>query len=168
MARTSVAVSFDNEELSYLQGHRGALDLRSIIREGALTALGYYRDRAIKAAIPRETRTVGVLTDHACYQCGGRIVRVLGHGPTPGGNPVIMCSACGRSAVQGLGDGLCWCDYMPPRSGVRGGVYMCVPYSILDEKPWLKLAFEKCGNPPGKTLIGVMLAADYRDMKPDE
>jgi hypothetical protein len=167
VARTRVSVSLEPAELEFVKGKAELLrfDLPTLLKDAALSALRYDAERAWDAVRKRLRVSVrGELLDHICSACGGRVMRVVGHGPTPGGNPVAMCTLCGRSKVEGFGD-LCWCDYNH-RSGPMQHPYRCVSFEVLKERPWLREAFMRAGSNPdsGTSLIGIMLTADMQRM----
>ncbi len=105
------------------------------------------------------------LEDHLCKNCGARILRKCYGGITGGGNPVFQCSTCGIAAAGMAPDVLCWCSYEHRNQNTLSPVYMCVPYSILKERPELKQAFYECGCDPDnrKSQIGIMLVSKYME-----
>lgn len=102
------------------------------------------------------------LEDHLCRKCGGRILRcVSGAGMTPGGNPVFRCADCGAS-TSGMGpEELCWCGFSHRMN--LDNAYICLPFSILQDRPELASAFRACGCDPGRGEVGIMLARDLRE-----
>ena len=102
-----------------------------------------------------------ILEDHLCRSCGGRILRcVSGGGPTGGGNPIWRCADCGKSEASMSPDGLCWCGFSH-RQNSGLSPYVCVPFSILEEKPQLLEAFRSCGcDPANGGEVGIMLEKD--------
>jgi hypothetical protein len=99
------------------------------------------------------------LVDHLCKKCGGRIARLLHHGPTGGGNPVWMCCDC-EASIAGLGpDDLCWCGFRHKNNNIDG--YMCLSFKILKKYPNMKRHFIACGSDPNRGTVGIMLKRDY-------
>lgn len=95
------------------------------------------------------------LEDHVCRSCGGRILRQLNHGPTPGGNPVYRCANCGVASSSMGPDRLCWCGFQ--FRAQHATAYRCLPFSILKDRPELLEAFRSCGCEPGRQEVGVVL-----------
>lgn len=102
-----------------------------------------------------------VLEDHVCRSCGGRILRsASGAGPTPGGNPVFMCSDC-EKATSAMGpDALCWCGFSHRRMH-PATAYKCLHTSLVNDYPRLAEAFRSCGCDPARGGVGVVLEEDY-------
>jgi len=105
-----------------------------------------------------------VITDHMCRHCsGGRILRcVSGGGATGGGNPIYKCADCGKT-MSGMGpDDLCWCgQYYKNNNHLQE--YICVPFSVLKEKPFLKNTFLSFGCDPSRGEVGIMTKKAYRE-----
>jgi hypothetical protein len=163
--RLKITVSLEPDEHAFVVEAATKLGFTppTLVKEAALSSLRWPAETAWRQELSRSRPNVrGILLDHICKDCGGRIMQVVGHGPTPGGNPVYLCTLCGRSKITGFGD-LCWCDFSH-RSGHWASAYMCLPFSILETKPWLREAFTRAGSMPesGRSVIGVMLVADYR------
>lgn len=112
----------------------------------------------------RNRERTWAVEDHLCRHCGGRILRcVTGNGVTGGGNPVFKCADCG-SAVAAMGpERLCWCGFEHRRNAP--GAYMCLPFSVLEESPWLRDAFAACGTDPERGEVGIILSADYTRLR---
>lgn len=106
-----------------------------------------------------------LLEDHLCRGCGGRVLRQLDHGPTPGGNPVYRCADCGTSTSSMGPDALCWCGFN--HRGQHITAYRCVPFTALKTDPEraakLLRAFRACGCEPGRAEVGIMLETEYRE-----
>jgi hypothetical protein len=79
---------------------------------------------------------------------------------TPGGNPVWKCADCGRQVSDMMPAALCWCGFS--HRAQHATAYVCVPFSILKERPGLLAAFRACGCEPGRTEVGIMLERDLR------
>lgn len=103
-----------------------------------------------------------ILEDHVCRHCGGRILRcATNQGMTPGGNPLYTCADCGATTSSMGPRGLCWCGYS--HRGQQDGSYMCLPFSILETKPYLRNAFAACGsNPDRGAQVGILTVDSYR------
>lgn len=86
---------------------------------------------------------------------------VSGFGPTGGGNPVFRCADCANGGAAMGCQQFCWCGFQM-RGNPHLTAYVCVPFSILKERPELKTAFHACGCDPdrGGYEIGIMLARD--------
>lgn len=111
-----------------------------------------------------------LLLDHLCRECGGRVVQVLNHGPTGGGNPIYICSLCERGSASMGPEVICWCGFHFRGQEAFEGHYRCLPFSILKERPELLEAFRSCGCDPesGKSTIGIVTVdAMKRAEKPD-
>lgn len=106
---------------------------------------------------PRQT---WALEDHLCRSCGGRILRcVSGNGVTGGGNPIFKCANCGKARASMGPDDLCWCGhYLRLNDDKRA--YVCLPFSVLKERPYLRNAFLACGADPERGEVGIVLEAD--------
>ena len=104
-----------------------------------------------------------VIEDHICRNCsGGRILRcVSGAGPTGGGNPIYKCADCGTSTSSMGPDSLCWCGMSFKNQHLTE--YMCLPFSILKEKPHLRNAFLSCGCDPSCGEVGIVTKKSYRN-----
>lgn len=122
------------------------------------------RKPARKLAEPKpDTRVHWALADHLCRSCGGRIlVSVKNAGMTPGGNPIWKCADCGKAGADMSPEGLCWCGL--EMKGNRTTAYICLPFSILDERPWLKQGFAACGCDPERGEVGIMLESSFRSL----
>ena len=99
------------------------------------------------------------LEDHLCRSCGGRVLRLLNHGPTGGGNPIFRCASCGVAA-SGLGpEGICWCGFGHRNNPT--GAYQCRPFSVIADSPELDWAslFRACGCEPGRGEVGIVSRA---------
>lgn len=103
-----------------------------------------------------------IIEDHICRHCGGRILRcVSGSGFTGGGNPIYKCADCGISASSMSPEPLCWCGFSFRNQNLKE--YICMPFSVLKEKPYLLNAFLSCGcEPNSKSEIGVTTKDSYR------
>lgn len=101
------------------------------------------------------------LENHLCRSCGGRILRCIrGNGITGGGNPIYRCADCSANAAAMGPEVICWCGFHHKRQNISA--YVCVPYSILKDKPYLLSAFRSCGCDPEKGGdVGIMLEKDY-------
>ena len=107
-----------------------------------------------------------VLEDHLCRHCGARVLRaVTGVGMTGGGNPVFMCSTCGKGGAAMGPEIVCWCGFQ--MRGQNLNAYMCVPFSALKDNPHLRQEFQSCGTDPDsqQTTIGVVTENGYRRAK---
>ena len=101
------------------------------------------------------------LENHLCRACGGRILRcVTGTGPSPGGNPLFKCADCGITAYGMTASELCWCGMHHRNNSLNP--YICLPFSILHEKPDLKNAFLSSGCDPDRGEVGVILESQLR------
>jgi hypothetical protein len=106
------------------------------------------------------------LEDHLCRGCGGRILRcVKGQGMTPGGNPLFKCADCGNATASMGPSALCWCGFSHRQNHGDHG-YICLPFSILAERPWLEDGFRACGCDPKRGEVGIMLVRDARKDAP--
>lgn len=85
-------------------------------------------------------------TDHACRDCGGRIVVVTNSGPTGGGNPLFRCADCGIGAAGMSPDHICWCGFAHKGQGER--TYRCVNIAEAVKEPSLKAALLRSGYLP--------------------
>jgi hypothetical protein len=113
-------------------------------------------------------QTTWVLEDHICRNCsGGRILRcVSGGGATGGGNPIFKCADCGATTSDMSPSCLCWCgQYFKNQHHINA--YMCLPFSILKEKPYLRNAFMACGCDPSKGEVGIVSKDSYRKAEED-
>ena len=107
--------------------------------------------------------TKGELLDHVCRECGGRVIQVIGHGPTGGGNPIFICSLCEKGSAATGPEVICWCGFNFRGQEHYQGNYMCLPFSILKEKPELLEAFRSCGcDPEGKGVVGIVTRDGYQ------
>ncbi len=107
------------------------------------------------------------LEDHLCRKCGGRILRsVSGAGPSPGGNPIFRCADCGVADWGTSPKRICWCGMS--HRGQYETPYLCLPYSILEERPELKELFRASGCDPDRPgEVGVVAEKDLREMPHD-
>lgn len=114
----------------------------------------------------QDTRIHWALVDHLCRACGGRVlVSVANKGMTPGGNAIYRCADCGESSTSTAGFmDVCWCGQEMRRNNHLPGKYMCLPFSILEEKPWLKTAFLSFGCDPERGDVGIMTREEYQRM----
>ena len=85
-------------------------------------------------------------TDHACRECGGRVVRVLDHGPTGGGNPLWRCADCNRASAAMGPECICWCGFRC--RGQAEGDFLCVHTDRAKDDPVIRLALMRCGFLP--------------------
>lgn len=115
-----------------------------------------------KIGISMKQKQTWVLEDHICRHCsGGRILRcVSGGGPTGGGNPIYTCADCGVTTSAMGPDALCWCGMSFKNQNMTE--YMCMPFSILKEKPYLLNAFLSCGCDPKRGVVGIMTKDSYK------
>jgi hypothetical protein len=94
------------------------------------------------------------LTDHACRECGGRILlnqRAVAGAAVCGES--YMCADCEAVAFGSTSD-LCWCGFS--QRGHEGiNEYMCVRLDRIIEDPWLRDAFAHSGINPGSKKIKV-------------
>lgn len=104
------------------------------------------------------------LEDHLCRHCGGRILRcVSGQGPTGGGNPVFKCADCGV-ATAALGPAcLCWCGFHY-RQNADSNPYICIPFSEIENRSWLRELFLSCGCNPDRGEVGIVLVERFREL----
>lgn len=105
------------------------------------------------------------IEDHLCRNCGGRILRsVSGTGPTIDGNPIFQCADCGKSSCSMGPEEICWCGFHHRGQEHMQGMYVCLPFSILRERPELDSAFWRTGCDPTskRAQVGVILASDAR------
>lgn len=112
--------------------------------------------------MPKVERTWSI-QDHICMTCGGRILRCeKGTGMSPGGNPLFMCSDCGKASwgFSPEDAGLCWCGYKHKNQSLSA--YRCLAFSVLEKDPGLKPLFEACGCLPGRQEIGIVLEDSLR------
>jgi hypothetical protein len=82
-------------------------------------------------------------TDHACRECGGRVVMVHGHGPTGGGNPIWRCADCGIALADMGPECICWCGFS--HKGQADTPYRCVRVDLGDKEPAIDLALGRSG-----------------------
>lgn len=82
-------------------------------------------------------------TDHACRECGGRVVQVTNAGPTGGGNPVYRCADCGNSSSGMSTDCICWCGFA--HKGQNENPHRCVNVETARKDPVFKLALQQAG-----------------------
>lgn len=95
------------------------------------------------------------LIDHLCRACGGRILQcATGQGPTGGGNPIYKCADCGVSTSARGPSALCWCGMQFRNNHLNP--YVCLPFSILKEKPELREAFLAFGCDPDRGEVGIL------------
>lgn len=112
----------------------------------------------------QDTRVHWVIMDHLCRFCGGRVlVSIANKGMTPGGNAIHRCADCGSQSTSTAGYiDVCWCGQEMKRNNHMPGKYMCVPFSVLGEKPWLKTAFLSFGCDPARGGdVGIMTRDEY-------
>lgn len=110
-----------------------------------------------KPTTPVKPRQTWIIEDHLCRHCGGRILRcVTGNGITAGGNPIYKCADCGKSRASMGPLDLCWCGFSH-RQNHGSTAYVCVAFSILKERPWLKHEFAMCGCDSTRGEVGIML-----------
>ena len=102
------------------------------------------------------------VVDHACRICGGRILQNHGE-QTVNGLPLYQCADCGESATGKTPSDLCWCGFHMRGEEERSGFFMCLPYSILHDKPFLRAAFLQAGcNPDSRrSAIGKVSRSAY-------
>jgi len=60
------------------------------------------------------------------------------------------------------GNDSCWCRF--GHKGQTNNAYMCLPFSILGEHPYLRAAFLECGCNPDRGEVGVVLRATYNTL----
>jgi hypothetical protein len=107
-------------------------------------------------------RQTFVVEDHLCKDCGGRILRcVTGNGMMPGG-PLFYCPDCGARAWGLSASVLCWCGQKHKHNNMTA--YVCRPFSILEERPYLKELFLECGCDPTRGEVGIMIEKRYYDL----
>jgi hypothetical protein len=82
-------------------------------------------------------------TDHACRECGGRVVQVTNAGPTGGGNPLWRCADCGIGSADTGPSCLCFCGFR--HKGQDVPVYMCVRVDRAKYDSAMKLALMRNG-----------------------
>lgn len=99
------------------------------------------------------------ITDHLCRNCGGRILRCLDTGMSPGGNPMFRCADCGESSYGHGPDCVCWCGFNHRNQTMTA--YRCLPFSILKEYPDLLKCFLACGCDPERNEVGIVLENSY-------
>lgn len=114
---------------------------------------------------PRKTRKIErtwAIEDHLCRGCSGRILRcVRGNGVTAGGNPVFKCADCGEAKASMTPHDLCWCGLRHKHN--QRAAYMCLPFSDIEEHPWLHELFLQCGCDPSRSgEVGIVLVDSYR------
>jgi len=98
-----------------------------------------------------------IFTNHICKLCNGRILEcVEGNGMTPGGNHQRICSCCGEIAYDDKT--LCWCSFHYRDSNIHP--FICLPLSIIEEYPQIKLLFVSHGNSL-KQQVGVVSKDSY-------
>lgn len=111
-----------------------------------------------------DTRIHWVLVDHMCRSCGGRVLlSVANKGMTPGGNAIYRCSDCRKQSTSMAGHAdICWCGQEMKHNNHLRRHYMCLPFSVLEEKPWLKHGFMSFGCDPERGgEVGVMTRSEY-------
>lgn len=112
-------------------------------------------------------RQTWALTDHLCMACGGRILQcVTGNGITGGGNPIWRCADCGKACADIGPQCLCWCGFSH-RGQHHLTAYLCMPFSILEERPELLNAFLACGCDPKRGEVGIILLRDLNKQHVD-
>lgn len=100
------------------------------------------------------------LTDHLCKYCGGRVLQgASSFGPTGGGNPVFRCADCGKGGAHSGPEIICWCGLKHRLQ--QESAYMCLPFSITEKHPNLKIAFAHCGFDTEEGEVGVVLKETY-------
>lgn len=112
----------------------------------------------------RDTRIHWVMVEHMCRSCGGRVLGSVAHaGMTPGGNPIARCADCGKSSTSMAGwQDICWCGHEMKFNNHLQRNYMCLPFSILAEKPWLKQGFLSMGCDPDRGGdVGIITRSEY-------
>ncbi len=110
-------------------------------------------------------RRTWALTDHLCRGCGGRILQcVSGGGITGGGNPIWKCANCGQESAHMGPECLCWCGFHH-RDQQHITAYLCLPFSVLKDRPELREAFLACGCDPARGEVGVVLGRDLNRAK---
>jgi len=59
---------------------------------------------------------------------------------------------------------ICWCGFSHRKMSHMEGAYTCLPYSVLNEKPYLLRAFRRSGcDPEGIGEVGIVLTADLHE-----
>ena len=104
-----------------------------------------------------------IIEDHLCSNCGGRILRCVNPGMTPGGNTLYRCADCGQSGYSLGGPKICWCGHKHRMQSSRG--FRCLPFSIIEKYPAFADAFRKCGCEPTKGEVGIVRADDYKAIR---
>lgn len=105
------------------------------------------------------------LADHLCRKCGGRVLQsASGVGPTAGGNPLYKCADCGEAGVAHGPSVICWCG-LKMRGQTSDPAYQCLPFSILEDKPWVREAFLACGCDPDRGEVGIVLISQMNDLR---
>ena len=103
-----------------------------------------------------------IIEDHLCADCGGRILKsVANAGMTPGGNPIWKCADCKKQTTNMFASSICWCGFAMRDNYHLKGSYICLPFSILEEKPHLKEAFSEAGCDPDRREVGIMLRSSF-------
>jgi hypothetical protein len=98
-----------------------------------------------------------MLTDHACRNCGGRIL--LGSRRGAGGAMVGECYICADCEQTHFGDvsGLCWCGFGQRHQQL--GEYLCMRLDRAIAEPWLRDAMRHSGVDPDSKKIKVAMVS---------
>lgn len=103
-----------------------------------------------------------IIEDHLCRDCGGRILKCAKNtGMSPGGNPLYKCANCGKSTWGISANCLCWCGMAHRNQSMNA--YICLPFSIIEEKPEVKEMFLRCGCDPARGEVGIVLMREFKE-----
>jgi hypothetical protein len=98
-----------------------------------------------------------MLTDHACRNCGGRIL--LGPRGGAGGAMVgenYICADCEQTHFGNV-SGLCWCGFGQRHQ--QPGAYLCMRLDRAIAEPWLGDAMGHSGVDPDSKKIKVAMVS---------
>lgn len=104
-----------------------------------------------------------VLTDHACRNCGGRVMQSASNVVTGGGNPLYQCADCEQGGAGTGPSVICWCGYNQ-RGNWGDYPYTCVHMDEAKKSRALYYALTANGfNPDSqKTRVGCVSVDSVR------
>lgn len=97
-----------------------------------------------------------IKVDHACRECGGRILQQTNPGATGGGNPVFECADCDRACCGMDSSAICWCGFSQ-RGQYQTGDWFCISLEEQIKKPWVSDALAHCGVDPQSRKVKVAM-----------
>jgi hypothetical protein len=100
-------------------------------------------------------------TDHACRECGGRVVMVTNSGPTGGGNPIFRCADCGIGSAAMDASCICWCGFR--HKGQAEPTYRCVRTESEKGDEVMKAVLVQAGyrGPNGRVKVEIGVVSEH-------